>query len=169
MMSARDKDIGSLAPYLEELFDDPAVGTFARGAVALYYVQQGSTDRLRSLIDAGGTRRSEEAQRERAVQAAQLEVARSREQVARRVARRTLAGLAAATVLAMVASAAGGVAYVQREEAKHNAAMARQNAAMAERHAATAEEQRRQAVEAQGQKGARGRPGCADTLFADKK
>jgi TPR repeat protein len=152
--SARDKDIGAFVPHLEELFDDPTVGTFARGAVAVYYVQQGSTDRLRSLIDEGGP----SAMRERAFKVAQLEAARAREQAARRVARRTLAGLVAATVLAMVASAAGGVAHVQLEEAKNNTVMARQSAAMAERHAATTEEERRQAVvrqkevEAQSQK-----------------
>jgi hypothetical protein len=53
-MAARDKDIGAFVPHLEELLDDPRVGAFARGAIAVYYVQQRRTDRLRTLIDEGG-------------------------------------------------------------------------------------------------------------------
>jgi hypothetical protein len=51
--TARDEDIGAFVPYLEELFSDPTVATFARGAVDVYYVQQRRTDQLRALIDEG--------------------------------------------------------------------------------------------------------------------
>src|SRR5262249_46778761 len=66
-------------------------------------------------------RRSEEAERERAFQAAQLEAARAREQAARRLARRTMAGLLTALVLALTAIAAGWMAYVKQGEAERNA------------------------------------------------
>src|SRR5215471_7552696 len=77
-----------------------------------------------AVAEEASRRRSEEAERERAFQAAQLEAARAREQAARRLARRTLAGLLGASVLALTASAAGWMAYVKQGEAERNAAMA---------------------------------------------
>jgi TPR repeat protein len=115
-------------------------------------------------------RRRDDAQREHAFQAAQLEAARAREAAAelellrakereaeakareeaaqeravaaRRAARRTLAGLVAACMLALVASGAGWWGSVKQGEAQQHAAMAEQNAAKAE-------ERRQEAVEHQ--------------------
>jgi hypothetical protein len=67
-------------------------------------------------------RRTEDAERERQRQAAELEAAQTREQAAnaaaaasRRIARRTLAGLAVAVVLALIAIATGSYGLSQKE------------------------------------------------------
>jgi TPR repeat protein len=100
---------------------------------------------IEASIVADELQRSEEARRERALQAAQLEAALAREQAAeaevlrarereaaaqeravaaRRTTQRTRAGLVAATLLALAASVATWVAYWQRGEAVRNAEMA---------------------------------------------
>src|SRR5262245_12212044 len=65
--NARSKDMGTLVPHLEALFDDPnppswlkrmgatlTVGVLARGVVVHYYVQYRKSDQLRALIANGG-------------------------------------------------------------------------------------------------------------------
>jgi len=64
---ARGKDVGTLVPHLEALFDDPSlpswltrtgavltVGVLARRVVVNYYVQYRKSDQLRALIANGG-------------------------------------------------------------------------------------------------------------------
>jgi hypothetical protein len=64
---ARGKDVGTLVPHLEALFDDPnlpswfartgavlTVGVLARRVVVNYYVQYRKSDQLRALIANGG-------------------------------------------------------------------------------------------------------------------
>jgi TPR repeat protein len=121
---------------------------------------------IEASIAADEQQRSEEARRERALQAAQLEAALAREQAAeaevlrahereeeakereaaaRRVVHLTRVGLVAAILLALVASVAGSLAYWQWGEAARNAAMAEDARRRAVAHRKEAETQRKEA------------------------
>ena len=88
---------------------------------------------------ADARRRSEDEAREYQRQAAELKAANAMAAASRRVARRTLAGLAAALVLALIAVGTGIYARLQTTEAVHQRAEA-------ERQRTEAERQRTEAV-----------------------
>jgi WD40 repeat protein len=102
-------------------------------------------DDVRGFIDESVAADDAKVAQEHERQAAQLEAANALAAASRRVAQRTLAGLAAALVLALIAGVIGIFAYFQANEAERQRVVAETQRANAEIQTAESERQRAEA------------------------